>query len=250
MFNIIQISDTHLLEDSQQISKGRFPHAQLVRALLHINQHINGEKILIVTGDLVSDVTPNTYKILSTIFNQFAGQVYIIPGNHDDSNYIKQYIVGENINHSGYLQFANWKLILLDSSMPGIKLGSGKLSVAELQRLETLLNQKPVVNTLIFMHHPPILFGAKWFQEIYLENRDEFHAIIKYRKEVKAIIFGHAHTQWSNIVDGIQYICCPSTWRQIDHSNDEKAVYNDLPGGYNCYQLGEDGTFQFESYYF
>lgn len=250
MFNIIQISDTHLLEDSQKMVEGRFPRAQLLQALLHIEQHIKGEKILIVTGDLVSDITPKTYAILSTIFNQFTGQVYIIPGNHDDPTYIKKYIVGQNIHHSAYLQLANWKLILLDSSVSGIKLGSGKLSASELQRLELNLNQKPVSNTLIFMHHPPVLFGAKWFQEICLENADEFHAITKGRKEIKAIIFGHAHTQWSNTIDGQRYICCPSTWRQMDHNNDEIAVYSNLPGGYNWYQLGEDGTFQFGTHYF
>lgn len=251
MFTIIQLTDTHLLEDPCKVSKEKVPYQQLLLALEHAEKSVPGEKLFMVTGDLVSDTTPSTYKLLSGIFNQIKSPVHIIPGNHDDGEMIKQNITGANIHHGGEFSFNNWLIITLDTSKPGKLLGSGRLSVAELDRLEHLLSNNKTKDVLIFMHHPPIKFGAKWFQDICLENMEEFQAVIHGRDNIRAVAFGHAHTQYTALINNCLYICSPSTWRQMNHIVHDRAEYSDALGGYNWYQLGEsDSLFQFGTNYF
>ncbi len=248
---VIQISDTHLLEEPKKTYKDRSPYTQLLSAFEHIQKNINDLKLIIFSGDLVSDATPKAYQLLSKILNQIEMPIYLIPGNHDNKNLMNQYVQGKNIHQLGEVHLNNWLIVLLDSSTPGAKLGSGRLSISELQRLEKILEDHPQKDILIFIHHPPIVFGAKWFQEICLENRDDFNAIVSEKKNIRAIIFGHAHTQLNTYIKNCLYICSPSTWCQMDHSVGEMAVYNlEIPGGYNYYSLGEDGYLQFGTHYF
>ena len=99
------------------------------------------------------------------------------------------------------------------------------------------------------MHHPPILFGAPWFQGICLENRIEFLKVLDGYKNIKAVIFGHAHLEYTYLLNNVTYIGAPSTWRQFNH--DAKTfAYNDMPGGYNWYVLGANGRITFGTQYY
>ena len=250
MSNIIQITDLHLIENAAQTYKDVSPYNQLLKAIDSIEAHFPGEKIIIATGDLVSDMTPKTYDLLKDVFKKINAPVYVIPGNHDDAELVKQRLVAENISQEKEIYLNNWLIILLDSSAPGTVEHSGRLSEPELLRLQTLLSNNKDKNVIVAIHHPPLLFGAKFFQPMCLENRDEFNKIVQAEKNVKAVIFGHAHTQSVILAKGKLYICAPSTWRQVEHQIEGAHALNKMCGGYNWYKLNEDATLEFGTYYF
>jgi 3',5'-cyclic-AMP phosphodiesterase len=143
MPNIIQLSDIHLFADSQKIYKNRSPYNQLEKIINHCSQNSPLNRLIILSGDLVSDVTKETYDLLSNFLSQIPSPIYVIPGNHDDRDLIRERLTASNISHEKVIHLDNWLIILLDSSTPGINLGSGKLSNLELDRLDSLLEKYP-----------------------------------------------------------------------------------------------------------
>lgn len=250
MSTVLQLSDLHLWEDEHKIYHGRSPFKQLNAAIQEVNAHVDKDKIIILSGDLTSYPTPKAYQLLASMLRQVQAPIYVMAGNHDDRQMMDTYLLGENISHDTVIQLNGWLIILLDSSSRGKNLGSGKLEDAELNRLESTLTLYPKMNTLIFIHHPPILFGAAWFQTVCLDPNEKFDAIINNNQQIKAIIFGHAHTQYTTVKNNKLYICAPSTWRQFDHTVNEDSVYNAMLGGYNWYQLHAADHFAFGTNYF
>ncbi len=252
MPTILQLSDLHLWEEKERLYHGRSPVKQLESAINAVNGLGCEEKIVILSGDLTSEPTPKAYQLLSKTLEKMNAPVYAIAGNHDNKEMMDHYLVGKNIRPpSKIIETSHWLLILLDSSPTGDTPASGKLIQSELDHLKTVLaNNQAKKNVLIFLHHPPILFGSSWFKTVCLTNRNEFNAIIQNNPLIKAVIFGHAHTQYHAFINGILYICAPSTWRQYDHHINDRSVFNDMLGGYNWYELENDGRFSFGTYYF
>jgi len=63
-------------------------------------------------------------------------------------------------------------------------------------------------------------------QNICLENREEFQAVMQGKKNIRAVMFGHAHTQYTAFINGCLYICSPSTLRQMNHAVHEHSEYS------------------------
>lgn len=242
LLTIIQITDLHFNLAGDDL-------ARLNAVINHINNNIFGEKILILTGDLVSKKESSLYKRLAEIICTIGCDTYVIPGNHDNREILKNLFYGDRLFHNKELHAENWVSLLLDSSYPGKNLGSGMLPQSELDFLDKKLLDNKEKNALLFIHHPPILFGAKWFQNICLENVGKFDEIVKKHKNVRAIIFGHAHTQHSSCKNNILYVSAPSICFQFDHSVDDHTVTKNTNPGYNWYKLHKDGSLIFGTSY-
>lgn len=245
---IVQLTDIHLFEDAKKVHKGRAPFEQLSAIIDHVEETFVDKKVLL-TGDLVSDVTPKTYELLAQALKKLKAPIYVLPGNHDDYQMMKKYLRGENIFFDTEIMMNDWLVILLDSSLPGKNLGAGRLADSELQRLKRLLNLYPDKPVIIAIHHPPLPIGAKWFQRICLENRAKLMKLVEMHDNVRAILFGHAHMQYAQFLNHHVLIGAPSTWIQYDHRIHHRATPSHLPGGYNWYRLGPDYQLEFGTYY-
>jgi 3',5'-cyclic-AMP phosphodiesterase len=240
--NIIQISDVHFTNNQDDVSR-------LTTIFDHIKNNIIGNKIICFTGDLVLHAEPILYQELAKLADGIGCDIYAIPGNHDDKLVLNNNFIGANIHHEKEINFGNWLVIFLDSSNPGANLGSGKLLETDLEYLEKRLSETKNKKILIFIHHPPILFGAQWFRKICLEDNQNFNHITDCYHNIKAIIFGHAHTQYNSLINNKLYICAPSAWLQFNHLIDEKISYKQNSIGYNWYGLSLDGSISFGTNY-
>ncbi len=94
------------------------------------------------------------------------------------------------------------RLIMLDTVMPGET--HGYLCDARLNWLRQTLRAQPSRETMIAMHHPPLLTGVAQFDDIMLRNSDAFTQIIAANRQVSRIICGHHHRMISgNIAQAI-----------------------------------------------
>ena len=248
---IIQISDLHFSDDPSFKKAGKQPKEELIKTFNDIEKSAHHDDIIVLSGDLVLSPCEELYTKLSNFLSEKKFTFYAIPGNHDDYSLMKShFFTRPNILSNTYFHFGNnWLIMLMDSSHPGKNLGSGRILETDFLALKNSSDNNPEKNIIVFLHHPPISFGASWFQNICLENSQKFIETINTCKNIKHVISGHAHTSHNIFKDDILYICAPSSWVQFNHKIDETCTYTKQPPGYNTYELKEDGSFSFTSIY-
>lgn len=243
---VVQISDLHFTGNDD---KSNTASENLDRIIENINMTMPDDCIIIATGDLVTHPTENRYKSLAEKLSKLKSPVYIIPGNHDDNKMMDASMKGNNIYHDKVITHDNWCILLLNSSYPGKNLGSGRLSDEGIEDLQRNLAKYAEKDIFLVIHHPPILFGADWFQQICLENRDLLNEIILQNNNIKLLAFGHAHTEFKEYRNNVAYIGAPSTWVQFDHDENDHASYTEASPGYNYYLLNEKSEFECATIY-
>ena len=86
---IIQITDLHISKDKSDSKHDCVPYERLTKVLEHISANHSQHSNLVITGDLSSDFTHESYKNISSLIKQFEFNVSILPGNHDDLSMMK-----------------------------------------------------------------------------------------------------------------------------------------------------------------
>ena len=86
---IIQITDLHISKDKSDSKHDCVPYERLTKVLEHISANHSQHSNLVITGDLSSDFTHESYKNISSLIKQFKFNVSILPGNHDDLSMMK-----------------------------------------------------------------------------------------------------------------------------------------------------------------
>lgn len=145
--------------------------------------------------------------------------IHMTMGNHDSrSTFAKvlkshrpdnAYIGGRRI---GVVEapHANW--FLLDS-LKVINGAPGELGKKQLVWLQDELDKRKDKPAIIMLHHNPKFGENEKADRIGLADTDALFAIVKPRKHVKSIIFGHIHHWGLYDVDGIHLISLPALGR-------------------------------------
>lgn len=238
--NVLQITDTHLYADTNGKLLGLNAQQSLKQCLdLARKQHWPADLILI-TGDLVHDVSEQGYKRLHTLLSSMEVPVLVLPGNHDDPARIDAIFTGSTCTAEKHKLVGNWQFILLNSNKP--RSVSGFLSDTELDHLKTCLEQYPEHHALIGLHHPPMEVGCEWLDPIKLENDDLFINTLKNYPNVRVVICGHIHQEYEIENHGFKIISSPSTCIQFKPKSKEFALDNKTPG-FRWLKLYKDGEF-------
>ncbi|WP_448571862.1 phosphodiesterase [Trichothermofontia sp.] len=235
---VVQLTDTHLLADAHALQKGIATTASLQRVLAHLQAHPPRPDLLLLTGDLSQDESPQSYDRLVDLLTPLQVPSYWIPGNHDHPATMQRCCDRAPLRSGKALQQAGWQLLLLDSSQPG-EVG-GYFSAATLDWLTQQLDTSPLP-TLIALHHPPCSVQAAWADAIGLSNSDAFLARIRPHRQVRLVIFGHIHQEFQTQIQGITFLAAPSTCHQFKPQVATFAL-DDRPPGYRWFDLSPDGT--------
>jgi len=211
-------------------------------AIAEINRE--GVDAVIIKGDIADRGRPEQFEAAARAFSHFDAPHHVILGNHD--HYARQ----EGREVDGFallgqpptpraLELAGWRLVLLDTTLPGHH--HGVFPEERLQWLEECLleSRERDLPTLLFMHHQPVP----------AEHRDEYpnsigmlpeHSLPLYEllgrsPHVKGVLIGHTHrnrVRHHPSAGGVPFI--------------EVHCTKDYPGGYAHYRLYEDGSFRQE----
>jgi len=241
---ILQVSDCHLYADPAATLLG-LNTLDALQQVLDSACAENKPDMIVVTGDLVHDGSKAGYRALARTLDRTRCRSAVIPGNHDHVPNMRSVLDQHQIPSTGQINIRNWRLILLNSQLPGEEYGH--LSSNELELLENALMDSPA-NILIFLHHQPVPIGSKWLDNIGLDNGQELFSRIKGNTAVKGILWGHVHQSWQGQFGHIQLLATPSTCIQFSPKEDEFSLTAEPPG-WRMLHLGGQGELRSEIHY-
>jgi len=236
---VIQITDTHLFADPQATIAGVETHQSLQAVLNEIREQEPRIDLVIATGDLAHDESPDTYRRLADRLGDLGAPVLYLPGNHDNPISLAHTLLTSPCGDVFEARLQGWRFLLLDTSVS--ECVGGRLSDTTLESVRVSLERGPPLPTLIAMHHHPTPVGSLWMDNIGLENGQDLLRLLQGTPAVKGIIFGHTHQLFEQILGGIRIMGTPSTCFQFK-PNSETLIYDNLGPAYRRLELSQDGT--------
>ena len=242
---LIQLTDSHLLEDASKNFAGVYPLDCLKSVLAHIKQHqdLNQVDAILSTGDIAQEPSEKTYQQYLDQIDTFNKPHFIIRGNHDTGPSFPCNEDGQAHDQPTIILMGNWCIILLNSQLNGCTYG--QISTPHLEQLSQILEQYQSYHILIALHHHTFPVGSAWLDQHILQNSDAFLARITPYKNIKLVICGHVHQTSEHVHQGITFLSTPSTFVQFKpHSQD--FMLDDRPPGYRMIKLYGNGDFESE----
>jgi Icc protein len=205
-----------------------------------------GEQIdlLVVTGDTANEDELATYVAFRDELAEWLPRLRIVPGNHDERELILRAFPGA-CEHTGdrvtfHVRRAGWQLIGLDSQRAGD--AAGELGAEQLAWLQRLLEAEPDLDTLIFLHHPPIEVGSAWLDEIGLRDADALERLLESHRQVRLVVSGHVHQELEGTVAVARVHTTPAVGPQFRPGTTDFEM-EPGPPGYRVIELYPDGRF-------
>ena len=242
---LIQVTDCHLTAPLGTLFRGRDPAVFLSRCLNQAAARHPEVKALLLTGDLVHDA-PTAYPHLaqlvqnaSTAFAQPALPVLAIAGNHDvPAELASTLSTTPGVLAEPVLTLGNWCVIGVNTQRVGST--EGYIDAAELNHLSQRLAATSAAHILLALHHPPIVIGSAWMDEIRLQNTPALSACIR-GYPIRGMVFGHIHQAFAAVVDNVTYLGTPSSVLQFKAGAPEFALDTELGGAYRVIHLTDTG---------
>lgn len=241
VLRLLQFTDPHLFARTDGELKGVRSYDSLRQVLAHAHMHHWNADALLLTGDLVHD-DAGGYVHIRELFGNLGKPVYVLPGNHDTPE-LAAALDGAPFQRGGHADLGNWRVIMLDSTVPGQ--AHGLLGAAELQRLEALLAAAGARHVMICLHHHPVPMASPWLDVVRLRNAGEMFAITDRFPALRAIIWGHVHQVFDTRRKGVRLLAAPSTCAQFLPYAEQFAI-DASPPGYRRLALHADGSMDTE----
>lgn len=238
---LLHVTDLHLSGDESAVLRGIQPMASLRRtlaqALAQAQATGSGPDAIIVTGDVAHD-DPGGYEVFRREFAALGVPVCVIPGNHDDAGALGRSLNQPPFVTTGSLDIRGWRLVLLDTSVPGQD--GGQLAPAQLQLLQREL-ATATTPVLVCLHHHPVPVSSDWLDQIGLGNATDFFRIIDASRAVRAVLWGHVHQPFDGLRHGVRLLATPSTCSQFLPRSHDFAI-DSRPPAYRTLELKSDGS--------
>ena len=236
--NLVQLTDQHLFTDPERALRGIATLPALRATLAAAREHLAGCQAILATGDLVQD-DPGGYAHFRREFAALGKPVLCIPGNHDDLKAMHAQLSQPPFQLGGVYDAGAWRIILLDSTVPGET--GGTLSDATLQLLNEALAGSPQPHALVCLHHHPVPMKSRWLDTVGLDNPGDFFDVLRHHPAVRGVLFGHVHQEVDDVRDGLRILATPSTCSQFKPHSDDFAT-DQTPPAWRTLALHEDGS--------
>lgn len=233
---LLQLSDPHLLENKQDFFAGIQPFKSLQMVIEHSKRHLPFDCIL-STGDIAQQPSQQTYLDYLEEVAVFNLPHYWIRGNHDDNGNFPDLSPSEEPE---IILIGQWCLIMLNSQKQGCV--HGEISPMQLEYLAQALHKYHNYFTVIALHHNTFPVGCKWLDQHSLQNQQAFLDCIQDQEQVKMVLSGHVHQEFSHRHRHIDFLSCPSTCIQFKPQSEEFCL-DSQPPGYRIIELYANGNY-------
>jgi Icc protein len=239
---VLQITDTHLFANPVGTLLGVNTLESFRLVVEYFRAHHWSPDLLLATGDLVHDASPEGYRNLAQMLSSFGVPVFSLPGNHDVPAVMHEHLCGAGISTDPVMDFGDWRFVMLDSVIAGEE--GGRLAPDQLVQLERALASSNR-HTLVCMHHQPVSVGSAWIDTMAIENPEPLFEIIDRHDHVRGILWGHVHQTFESVRGAIRLMASPSTCVQFAPCIDEFQIDREPPG-FRLLALLPDGTIRSE----
>ncbi len=239
---VAQLTDLHLFADPEKKMMGLATARSFQAVIAHLQQLEPQPDILLLTGDLSQDESPQSYEYLANVLRPLGIPTYWLPGNHDDLLVMERILSQPPIYLNKSVQVGNWHFILLCSNVPGRV--DGEVSATSLIWLEKQLKLAGDRHVALVMHHPPLAIGSEWIDRLGLKNADALFAILDRYPQIKLMLCGHVHQSWDTKREQIRYFTTPSTCVQFLPKSIDFAIDPEAFPGYRLLTVYPDGGWE------
>jgi Icc protein len=216
---IAQITDFHIKARGKIAYRVVDTASCLTAAVAALGALDPAPDIVVATGDLTDFGRPEEYELLRELLAPLRIPLYLIPGNHDEREAMRQAFAGDGyLPAAGFLHYTvedhPLRLVALDTVIPGE--AGGRLCDERLGWLERTLAAAPRRPTAIIMHHPPFATGIAHMDRIGLDGAGKFAALLGRHRQVERVLCGHLHRAiQARIGDHAVASTAPSTAHQV-----------------------------------
>lgn len=235
---VVQLTDSHLFAEADGHLLGMDTADSLRRVVELVREEQPCIDLLLASGDLSQDGSLESYRRFAALIAPLDAPSRWFAGNHDESLVMQLACAG-----SPHLQMitdlGNWRLITLDSSIPGTVFG--ELDEQQLEQLDLALAGAGERHVLLSFHHHPVSVGCSWLDPIGLRNADALFAVVDRYPNLRCILWGHVHQEIDTQRNGVRLLASPSTCVQFAPGSEEFQVSSEAPG-YRWLRLHADGA--------
>ncbi len=190
VYVIAQLSDTHIGGPNEGSGE------RLSAAVDEINAMTRPPDLVLVTGDVTHNGTPEEWAEFNERLNQCTAPWAAISGNHDRP-------ISELAGHRA-VEAGPLRLVLLDTS-------NNEFTDQDAEWLDRELGAWPDVPTVIAVHQPPFETGIWWMDCVGLQGAEKLEATVRRHGQVIKVLSGHVHRLIQSNWDGCSLWVCPST---------------------------------------
>ena len=243
--NLVQLTDTHIAANPGELLAGVNTTGTLLDVINAVNRREDLD-LALLTGDLANDPSAEVYEKLAGIMRRLELPVYCLAGNHDDPGLMERLLNSGNVSTANFLTGGTWSIILLNTHKPGAD--GGCLSATELSRLDTALERSRGRHVLVCLHHHPVSIRSPWMDSMALENGEALFRTLDRYDNVRGVLWGHIHQEFSETRNGVMLLGSPSTCVQF-LPRAERAGVDDRPPAYRTLTLAGDGGIRTRVYW-
>jgi len=198
----------------------------------------------IIKGDIADAGLAEQFEAAARTFAGFEKPHHAFLGNHDHlarraGSAVDGYSILGQEPAPRTVELAGWRLVLLDTTIPGLHEGGFDAVRREWLRHVLVESDRLGTPTLLFMHHHPVPpEHAKGYpNSIGLDPADsvELFHLLGAHAQVKGVLIGHTHR------NKIRHYPASGRIPFVEVVNPK-----DYPGGFGHYRLFEDGSFRQE----
>lgn len=238
--HLLQFTDLHLCGDPAGRVRGIATLETFRRCLAHAEAASPAADALLLTGDLVQD-DADGYRHLVDALGAARVPVHCVAGNHDPQGALAAALSRPPFVLLPAARYGDWAILQLDTSVAGAT--HGELGRDSLAALEELLSAHADSHVLLCLHHPPVPIGSLWLDMIGLRDGDALLEMAQRHRQVRGLLWGHAHQQFDAIRDGLRLLGTPSTCFQFMPGMAGFAI-DRRPPGYRRLALHPDGSIE------
>ena len=239
---IAQITDCHLQADALTHYEGVDADAHLDQCLSWLQDHAQVD-LLMLTGDLSHFGSEAAYRRLQQKLSSLAYPCIWLAGNHDNSDTM-QHVCGQPVQQLRVLDYDHWRLLVLNTTDQPDGIGGGSVSSMQMEELRQVLEGDSQLPVCVFMHHNTMPVNALYQDAIMLGNARQFNALIASHSQVKAVVCGHVHQKFDQLIGSARFLATPSSAVQFTCQQQEFKVQAELGPGLRLLTLAADGQMQ------
>jgi len=240
MAQILQISDFHLFDDPEKELLGVNTFSALEGVIAHIRAQEFSFDLVVDSGDISQDGTPQSYEHAQQLLAQLGVPVLYLPGNHDHLPAMQQ-VLAEQMG--SVYELGDWQIVALDTHVPGTN--QGYLNDEQLQILEQAVTQGP--HQLVALHHNPLPIGSAWLDPMMIANATRLLKLCEEEPSIRGLIWGHVRQEMDTVWAlgperrQLRLLACPATCLQFAPRSQQFGLDTQAPG-YRVIDLGPDGS--------